>query len=271
MDALEIAKLEEFRRAKGAADLADSSRSLTGGGAAMKGKRGSWINYAVGIGLSGPVSADELAEVTKWWMDDGIEPRLEIAPFVDYQSLRIISDLGYTLRDYTNMLYRELSAGDKISPVDATPRGLELRVVDPADADQVWAYCDAVIRGFKPDIEPTAVDHELSGRFVRHPQSVTIAAIMDGRVVGGGSMGVHGQITALLGASVLPDYRRRGIQQAVVAARLNIAAQRGVKIATIGSLPGAATERNARRMGFQVAYTKVILTRHGEGLVGTGG
>jgi GNAT superfamily N-acetyltransferase len=67
---------------------------------------------------------------------------------------------------------------------------------------------------------------------------------------------------------VLPEFRRRGIQQALIAARLNYAAARGARLATIGSKPGAGTERNVRRMGFATAYTKPVMVRPGPGLVG---
>ncbi len=73
---------------------------------------------------------------------------------------------------------------------------------------------------------------------------------------------------ALFALAVLPAYRRRGVQQALIAARLRAAAEAGATVVTISALPGVATERNARRMGFQVAYTKVVLVRPGAGLVG---
>jgi hypothetical protein len=41
---------------------------------------------------------------------------------------------------------------------------------------------------------------------------------------------------------------------------------RGCILATISSRPGIPTERNALRLGFTMAYTKVILVRPGPGL-----
>lgn len=70
----------------------------------------------------------------------------------------------------------------------------------------------------------------------------------------------------LFGLSVLPEYRKRGIQQAMIGERLRIARQEGAHFATISARPGVATERNARRMGFEVAYTKAIVVRPGAGL-----
>jgi GNAT superfamily N-acetyltransferase len=269
MELIDIARLEEFRRARGASEIADDSRPLTGGGVALKGKRGSWINYAVGLGLGGPVSATELAEITEWWSKDGIEPRLEVTPFVDQTTWDVLRDLRYSVRECYNVMFRELSASQPVRSIMDPPAGLELREVDRQDASQIRAYGDAVIRGFKPPgAEPTEIEHELTARFIRSPRAVTVAAYLNGKVVGGGSMGLDGQVAGLLGASVLPEHRRQGIQQALVSTRLNAAATRGVTLATISSRPGISTERNARRMGFTVAYTKVVLTRPGQGLLG---
>ena len=44
------------------------------------------------------------------------------------------------------------------------------------------------------------------------------------------------------------------------------AAARGATLAVIHTSPGIATERNARRLGFVMAYTKVVMTMPREGL-----
>lgn len=103
-------------------------------------------------------------------------------------------------------------------------------------------------------------------RAARHPRSVGVMAMLDGRCVGAGGMGLHDHVAALFGLSGIPEFRRRGIQQALIAQRLNIAAQMGRRLATIGSRPGASTERNVRRMGFQTAYVKPMVVRPGPGL-----
>lgn len=87
----------------------------------------------------------------------------------------------------------------------------------------------------------------------------------------------HSSGHALDGAAGIPPHpsgRRRGlgpsrhgIQQTLIAVRLNLAVERGIRVATIGSRPGTGTERNGRRMGFQTACTKCILARPGPGLI----
>jgi len=57
---------------------------------------------------------------------------------------------------------------------------------------------------------------------------------------------------------VLPAFRRRGIHQALIAARLERARALGSALATIVSHPGQPTERNAARLGFRMAYARTV-------------
>jgi hypothetical protein len=43
---------------------------------------------------------------------------------------------------------------------------------------------------------------------------------------------------------------------AFVEARLRFAAERGCDLAMMGALPGSASQRNAERQGFRIAYTR---------------
>jgi GNAT superfamily N-acetyltransferase len=58
-----------------------------------------------------------------------------------------------------------------------------------------------------------------------------------------------------------PFFRRRGVQAALIAARLRAGAERGCDLATAGTLPGTVSQRNYERLGFQVAYTRALMVR----------
>jgi len=47
----------------------------------------------------------------------------------------------------------------------------------------------------------------------------------------------YAEVCALFGLSLLPEFRRRGIQQALIAARLNSASVRGARLATMAQSP----------------------------------
>lgn len=266
LDLIDVARLEEGRLAVAFGEIADESRPV-GGGTAGRAAPGSWANSAAGVAMLAPVGRDELAAAAAWYESAGVEPRFEVCPYADASLVEGLAALGFVPRGFESILFRPLDDAGEITTQHPRPEGLTIRPVDPADPAMVRAYSATVVpQFFPPGAAPTESDLEVSDRVVRHPRALSLGAWMDGRLVGGGGMEIMGEVAALFGLAVLPEYRRRGIQQALIAERLRLARQRGARVATIGSRPGQGTERNVRRMGFSVAYTKVTLVRPGPGL-----
>lgn len=267
MDLIDLARLEESRHAQALSEAAPESRAF-GGGVAARGHPGSWVNAAVGAGLAGPIPRSELEDLVRWYESAGIETRLELSPFTDRNVLAECAAMAFVLRGFETVFFRGLDPGLLVEPVQPPPPGLIIEPVDTGDDEALFAYVRVAMSGFYPEgAGPSEEEVRVTAGFARHPRSVCLTAMLDGRIVGAaGCEVVEGRIAALFGASVLPAYRRRGIQQALLAARLNLAMQRGCRVATIGSRPGAPTERNVRRLGFQVGYSKVMLCRPGAGL-----
>lgn len=262
----EIARMEEGRQAEGIAEVAAESRRIAGGTMARD-VPGTWFNYAVGLGLHGPVSDVEVDQLIEFYSERGIEPRVELCPFADDSLIGHLAAAGFVTRLFEMTFYRELDRSIAVAPIHSPPAGLSIRAVDKANDAEVPKFVTVTTSGFMPDVSPIPQEFLDPGiKSVKHPQSVVAAAWLDGRMVGGGTIFRSDAAAHLAGLSVLPEYRRRGIQQALIAWRLNEAARLGCRIATVGSRPGHGTERNVRRMGFALAYTKVHLVRPGAGL-----
>jgi GNAT superfamily N-acetyltransferase len=73
---------------------------------------------------------------------------------------------------------------------------------------------------------------------------------------GAAAMFVHEGVGLLAGASTAPEFRRRGVQAALLAARLTDAARTGCDLAMMVALPGSSSQRNAERRGFRIGYTR---------------
>jgi GNAT superfamily N-acetyltransferase len=266
MDLHEVARHEERRCAQGMATISPESRPFAGG-FACRDAPGNWSNTILGAGFDEPVDPAALDEVIAWYEAAGIEPRAEVAPFVDRSFIELLAERRFVVRVFENVFFRELSPAEKVRPPTPLDVGIHVVTVDRDDAAAVRDCGLAVAKGFALDPSaPDPLDVELSERVMRQAGVVTVAARCDGRYIGAGSMDVTTPAAALFGLSVLPEFRRRGVQLALIAARLNEAAKLGCRLATVGARPGVATERNARRMGFQVGYTKVAMVRPGPGL-----
>ncbi len=265
----EIAILEEGRQALGTVDLGRESESVGGGWMTFAGE-GSWANQACGLGLQGPVTELDLDRLVEFYASRGVEPRIEVCPFADETLIAGLFRREFRLIEFESVLARSLPAHEDLRQLHphGWPADLVLAHVDPANVEQVRTFADVSTQGVRAEGEPLAeVLEETTTKMVQHPRCDSFLARMDGKDVGGGAMESSGQVACLFGTSVAPTYRRQGIQTALMLRRLERARECGCKLAVIHSRPDIPTERNAMRLGFFLAYTKVVLTRPGPGLV----
>ncbi len=58
-----------------------------------------------------------------------------------------------------------------------------------------------------------------------------------------------------------PAHRRRGVQTALLSARLADAAAAGCDVAVITTQPGSKSQQNAQRQGFDLLYARAVLVK----------
>lgn len=68
-------------------------------------------------------------------------------------------------------------------------------------------------------------------------------------------------VAQFAGAATAPAHRRRGIQSALLTARLADAAAAGCDVAVITTQPGSKSQQNAQRRGFDLLYTRAVLVK----------
>jgi GNAT superfamily N-acetyltransferase len=74
-------------------------------------------------------------------------------------------------------------------------------------------------------------------------------------------LGLVDGVALLSGTGVLPRFRGRGLQKALIGARLNRARELGCDIACASTAPGTASQRSYEACGFRVAYPKVEMAK----------
>lgn len=259
-----IARREQRRQAWGSKTIADVAEPIAGGWM-CRGEPGSWINQAAALGYEGRVSDADLDRLIAFYADHGIEPAIEVCPFAHPSLVIGLGARGFQVRGFTHVLARTLD--EPPSMPHRWPEGLDVKVVDPQDDATVMLFAQVLARGFG-ESEPIP-NHmlELTVRILQQPECEGLLATVEGSPAGGGLYELSEACAGLFSASVLPEFRRRGIQQALIARRLERIKSRGGDLATIQSAPGIATVRNARRMGFWLAFTKIEMHRPAPGLV----
>lgn len=252
---IELAARIERAEAELMAACCGFARPVAGGFATFA-EPGSPYNKVAGLGFDGPA---DLELVERDFAERGAPVQVELSQLADPSLTTQLLDRGYRLEGFENVLGRAL---DELP--DPVP-GIEIR----RDHDlESWLalVCDAFSEG---DDEGLPSHEEFSreavARALRQMFSgagaVRYGALRDGVLAGGGSMRISGGVAQLTGAATAPEHRRRGVQSALLAARLRDAA--GCEVATVTTSPASKSQENAQRQGFALLYTRAIWVKPG--------
>jgi GNAT superfamily N-acetyltransferase len=255
-----LAILDESRQSRAVAAVADVVEPLAGGLLSFTGP-GSYSNQAVGLGMNGPVAGPELDHLCHFYESRGFVPQIEVCPYAHESLIRGLAIRNFVVRDFETVLARDMSV-----PLDAQiPNEIQITQVDPADNGQVETYLQIVADGFSVTNREMFRYH--ARKALRYSDTFAYIASIDATPAAGASCELPASCGALFGATTLETFRNRGLQRALMITRLNAAKQANTRYLTIGSKPDSPTGRNALRLGFVVAYIKVVMIRPGPGLL----
>lgn len=218
--------------------------------------RGMYVNRGIGMGVDVDLDVDDLTTLEMASGAIGVDPEIEVCPWVQPSLLQLLAGRGYHLEWFRSVLIR---------PVEDTldrpePAGVVTSAVSEAVGLAAWQNTSA--RGFgAADGTARDVSDLYADALMRSSGSRLQLATVDGQPAGAAAMTVRSGIATLSGMSTAPWARRRGVQAALVAHRLSEAADAGCDVAISSAVPGGASERNLMRLGFALAYTKVGLRR----------
>jgi hypothetical protein len=237
--------LGRFRPASGAA-----VRRVAGGFAVYCGKD-SPITQAVGMGLDGPVSAEEFDRLEEFYRSRGEPVRVETSPLADVSFVEQFGQRGYRVAEFSNVMARQ------VSPDETCPQPPEGVAIEKIGKDQIDVWTETVAQGFAETYPVSQELLEVMKLFAFGPKTECYLARVDGKIAGGGTLALHDGVAGLFGASTLPVARKRGVQTALLQRRLARASQAGSDLAVSIAQPGSISQRNIVQQGFRVLYTRV--------------
>jgi GNAT superfamily N-acetyltransferase len=215
------------------------------------------IGHAAGLGFAGPMTPADLDRLEAFYRSHHAPAQLDLCPLTDPSVLELVTARRYAIAELNNVLFRRL---DVIENIDV-PRGVRIRRGTPHEASH---FSDILTRSFfeKGDA-PEGFAEMLAPLFQFH-EALTFLASIDGQVVAAaaGRIIPEHRIFALFGAGTLPEFRKRGIQTALLRTRMKAAAEAGCELAVVVTRGGTISERNCIRLGFQIAYSKATVIRH---------
>lgn len=233
------------------------------GGIACYAGSGTPLNKICGMGFHGAPSEADLSDIERRFFERDCPVQVEVAHLADPEVGRQLVRRWYMPCGFENVLGKCL--GDEASTLAID--GIEVRTCTPAE---LLSWVDLLVEGILAPDTGGLASHEKFDRdglerplraIVSVPGWVGYAAYLDGAMVGAGSMRVYEGVCHLCGAATLSAHRRRGVQTALLNARLRDAARSGCDLAVVTTQPGSKSHQNVQRRGFEILYTRAVFTK----------
>jgi len=232
------------------------------GGVATFAEADSPYNKVAGLGFGGMPEPAALDEIERAFAARGASAQVELAHLADPVIGALLTGRGYRLVSFENVLGRALDD----APEAVSPPGIAVR---PSGDDELERWIEIQVEAVAhPDRQGLPWHEEFPREAVAQAErdfaaagGMRYIALRDGVMAGGASMRLVQGVAQLTGAGTAPAHRRRGIQTALLSARLADAAEAGCDVAVITTQPGSTSQENAQRRGFDLLYTRAVLVK----------
>ena len=198
-----------------------AERQMVAGGWMTYGGPQSPANHIIGMGLGGPVSKEEIDCVEDFYRRHRSICEIVVSPYADMSLPAHLGERGYRITEWNSVLAR------KVDPAESFDTGgLDIR---PVQKHEALHWANIMARGFGTHL---GVSPEMFVPLATASNAMCFLAFLDGQPAGGaaGSLFPREGIAPLYGAATLPEFRNRGVQNALFQARLRKAAGGGLRI-----------------------------------------
>ena len=201
------------------------------------------------LGMFDPVTDAEMGRIEAFFRDRGAPVHHEVCPLADRALLALLRERRYLPIEFTSVMFCELRG----QLGESTAHNIVVRVAGSHERG-LWARTAA--EGWSDSISLGELENLMLIAASRKG-CITFLAESSGEAIAAAALDVKGDVALLAGASTVPRARKLGAQTALLDARLRYAAQAGCELAMICAEPGSASQRNAERNGFRIAYTRI--------------
>lgn len=234
-----------------------------GSGLAVWAGPNSPLGKVVGVGMGDDFDDSTLGAVEAAFAERDAPVQFEVSTLADPTVVERLTRRGYVLTGFENVLGLRLELSRRANSAAEVE-------ISPVAPDEFDTWLNVVADGFAaPDTQGIASHEEFPrdalDNSIRDIASATgfsgSLARIDGVPVGGASLRLADGVAQFCGAATLPAFRRRGVQAALLSARLAAATASGCDLAVVTTQPGSKSQQNVQKLGFQLLYTRAILVR----------
>jgi len=214
------------------------------------------LTQTFGLGVFEPATHTALERIEAFFRERNAPVFHEISPVADQSLLAVLHERGYFPMELTSVMFRPIERDVNLSA--RLNERIKVRQVSTEQSEndqELWAQ--TATKGWAQEIEFGDLILDLSRLTVKKGVVPAFLAELDGQAIATGAMSICDGVALLAGASTIPDGRKQGAQLALLDARLRFAAEQGCDLAMMCAAPGSASQRNAERQGFRIAYTRI--------------
>jgi len=209
------------------------------------------LTQTFGLGMSAAPTPTALATIESFFSSRNADTMHETCPLADPDLLRLLPERGYRPIEQSSVLYQPLSAA---SHRDGEQHGsVRVRVIN-ANEIHLWAITTSRGWGDTPHLAQFML--EFGHIYASAAGMSGFIAEWDGEPAAAAALSIRDGVALLAGASTIPAFRGRGLQTALLRARLAHGALAGCDLAMMTAAPGGGSQRNAERRGFRIAFTR---------------
>ena len=210
------------------------------------------ITQTFGLGIFEEPTAASLEQIEQFFFKRGSAVMQEVCPLAGVATLDMLCARGYRPIEVSSVLYQPLPRPEGF--IRRANEAIRVHIAGQEDA-AVWASVSA--QGWAADYPELLESIQQFGALASaRDHSVSFLAEMAGRPGAAGALSMHEGVALFGGASTIPEMRHRGLQTALLEARMAHATEQGCDLAMMVAEAGSQSQRNAERAGFRIAYTR---------------
>jgi GNAT superfamily N-acetyltransferase len=211
---------------------------------------GSPVTQTFGLGVFETPAAEDLAAIEQFFEERGAAVMHEVSPMAPFETVELLVARGYRPVELSSVMHQPID----VASIEHYDTRVQARIARPEEVD-VWAR--TMVEGWSEYAGLGEFMNDLGRVSAASKGNTTFFAELDGQPVGTGALAIHDGVALFAGASTIPSARKQGAQRALLEARLRYAAEQGCDLAMMGAAPGSSSQRNAERLGFRIAYTRI--------------
>jgi GNAT superfamily N-acetyltransferase len=215
------------------------------------------LTQTFGLGIEQGVTTVDMERLETFFEDLGAPVFHEVSPLADASAIELLNGRGYEPFEFTSVMFQPTASVPVGAPASSRVKARLIGV----EENEVWAQTSS--RGWSESPGVSEFMLTFSRVSANKSSGHAFLAEIDGLAIGAGALTIHRGVALFAGASTIPEGRRQGAQNALLEARCRFATSKGCDLAMMCALPGSASQRNAERHGFRIAYTRVKWRKRG--------